>query len=193
MALCTCAASCHCVSTHHSIICLCLPIYIYLFPHSHQLHAFHVMHQTKQNNLVYNLVSFYNHTLSPHYAPFLICKNCPFNSSNSILFSLSHCPSTPSWNVNIQACMSCHDHLRFLLSRLIKGVPFFYLLFSFLTSCSSLFLILRSTAIERAQGQLGVCFWYILFFFFSTLLCYHECRNKLIKIQCCMEGKSGIP
>lgn len=152
------------------------------------------MHQTKQNNLVYNLVSFYHHILSPHYIcslPYmqkLPLQQLKFNP----LLSLPT-PHAPSWNVNIQACMSCHDHLRFLLSRLIKGVPFFYLLFSFLTSCSSLFLILRSTAIERAQGQLGVCFWYILFFFFSTLLCYHECRNKLIKIQCCMEGKSGIP
>lgn len=149
--------------------------YLYLSLPPIQINCMPFMSCTKQYNLVYNLVSFYNHTLSPHYAPFLICKNCPFNSSNSILFSLSHCPSTPSWNVNIQACMSCHDHLRFLLSRLIKGVPFFCLFFSFLTSCSSFFfLILISTAIERNQRQLGVCFfdtypfYFFLFFFLSS-------------------------
>lgn len=83
---------------------------------------------------VNNLLLFYYiiDTLSPYYiyVPLDAKSTKTWTPFNLFFFSYS----SWSWNVKIQACMSCHDHLRFLLFWLIKLVLLYF--FFSLYSCS---------------------------------------------------------
>lgn len=136
----------------------------------------HAPNKTKQFGLQ-SCVFLPPHSLSSLYMlPSLYAKTAP-STTKIQSSSLSPYPPRPLLKCQYPSfhVLSRSPQILITLSRLIKGVPFFCLFFSFLTSCSSFFfLILISTAIERNQRQLGVCFfdtypfYFFLFFFLSS-------------------------